>query len=162
MAKIMQMLGAILVPLLLLFSGGTAITLTGSRALASMEMSPANSSPGVATEAASQTVPQIQWGSNATHIEIQLTYPTTGWLALGLSPHGGMDQSDVLFGYVDDQTQEVIIQVSGKTSFQNPMKVAIDLKVIEGSRMFQNHPFRTKFRTSKRKKKFLKFFYFLF
>lgn len=55
--------------------------------------------------------PFIQWGTNRTHVEIQLTYPTTGWLALGLTPHGGMDQSDVLFGYVVDATGEVVVQV---------------------------------------------------
>ena len=55
--------------------------------------------------------PLIAWGTNDTHIEIELTYPTKGWLALGLTPNGGMDQSDVLFGYVDDETGDVIVQV---------------------------------------------------
>ena len=55
---------------------------------------------------------QVSWGYNATHIEMQLEYPTLGWMALGLSPSGGMDQSDVLFGYVNDSSQEVVIQVS--------------------------------------------------
>ncbi|OWA50096.1 hypothetical protein BV898_14622 [Hypsibius exemplaris] len=43
----------------------------------------------------------VAWGANDTHVEVELTYPTTGWLALGLSPDGGMDMSDVLFGYVN-------------------------------------------------------------
>jgi hypothetical protein len=53
---------------------------------------------------------RICWGNNETHIEVQLCYPTQGWLAMGLSPNGGMDQTDVLFGYVDDQTNEVVVQ----------------------------------------------------
>lgn len=54
---------------------------------------------------------ELCWGFNDSHIEVQLTYPTLGWLAMGLSPNGGMDQSDILFGYVNDTTNEVIIQV---------------------------------------------------
>ncbi|XP_055334960.1 MOXD1 homolog 1-like [Paramacrobiotus metropolitanus] len=53
---------------------------------------------------------EIAWGVNQTHIEVQLAYPTLGWLAMGLSPNGGMDQSDVLFAYVDDRTREVVVQ----------------------------------------------------
>ena len=52
-----------------------------------------------------------RWGVNATHLEIQLTYPTTGWMAFGLSPDGRMGDSDVLFGYVDDVNKEVVLQV---------------------------------------------------
>lgn len=54
--------------------------------------------------------PQIEWGINDTHIDIQLSYPSRGWIALGFSPNGGMDGTDVLFGYVDDRTHKVIIQ----------------------------------------------------
>ena len=53
----------------------------------------------------------LQWGTNDSHIEVQLTYPTLGWMAMGLSPDGGMNDSDVLFGYVNDTTNEVVIQV---------------------------------------------------
>ncbi|XP_055328910.1 MOXD1 homolog 1-like [Paramacrobiotus metropolitanus] len=53
---------------------------------------------------------EISWGTNDTHVEVQLSYPTLGWLAMGLSPDGGMDQSDVLFGYFDDQTNDIIVQ----------------------------------------------------
>jgi hypothetical protein len=123
MAPISQLLSAILAPLILLFSRATAITLTGRRDLTSMDMSSAN--PAAVMAAGTNgvkgaTVPQIQWGSNATHIEVQLTYPTTGWLALGLSPTGGMDQSDVLFGYVDDRTGEIVIQVRHERSSETP------------------------------------------
>ncbi|XP_055334962.1 MOXD1 homolog 1-like [Paramacrobiotus metropolitanus] len=53
---------------------------------------------------------EITWGTNQSHIEVQLAYPTLGWLAMGLSPNGGMDQSDVLFGYVDDRTHQPVVQ----------------------------------------------------
>lgn len=52
-----------------------------------------------------------RWGVNSSHVEIELTFPTTGWMAFGLSPDGGMDDSDVLFGYVDDTNREAVIQV---------------------------------------------------
>ena len=55
--------------------------------------------------------PRVEWGANETHIEVQLIYPTRGWLALGLSPDGGMHGSDVLFGYISDTTNEVVVQV---------------------------------------------------
>jgi hypothetical protein len=56
--------------------------------------------------------PELCWGYNDTHIEVQLSYPTLGWIAMGLSPNGGMDQSDILFGYVNDTSNEVVVQVS--------------------------------------------------
>ena len=52
-----------------------------------------------------------RWGINSTHIEMELTYPTKGWVAFGLSPHGQMDDADFLFGYVNDTTKEVVVQV---------------------------------------------------
>lgn len=58
--------------------------------------------------------PQIEWGLNSSHIDLQLSYPSLGWIAFGLSPNGGMNQTDVLFGYVDDQTQSCC---SGMLSF---------------------------------------------
>ncbi|XP_055334961.1 DBH-like monooxygenase protein 1 [Paramacrobiotus metropolitanus] len=60
--------------------------------------------------AAAGKAAEIAWGANATHVEVQLTFPTGGWVAMGLSPNGGMDQSDVLFGYVDAKTHEVVVQ----------------------------------------------------
>ncbi|OQV11713.1 putative DBH-like monooxygenase protein 1 [Hypsibius exemplaris] len=62
------------------------------------------------TGSAAVESPQIQWGTNESHIEVQLIYPTTGWMALGLTPNGGMDQSDVLFGYVGDKTGKLVVQ----------------------------------------------------
>ncbi|OQV22795.1 DBH-like monooxygenase protein 1-like protein [Hypsibius exemplaris] len=53
---------------------------------------------------------EISWGYNATHVEVQMTYRTQGWVALGLSPNGGMDQSDVLFGYINSTTNEPVVQ----------------------------------------------------
>lgn len=63
------------------------------------------------TENSDMVFPQVDWGVNSTHIDIQLSYPSLGWIAMGLSPNGGMDQSDVLFGYVEDETGRVIAQV---------------------------------------------------
>lgn len=51
-----------------------------------------------------------RWGINSTHIEMELTYPTKGWVAFGLSPDGQMDDADFLFGYVNDTTKEVVVQ----------------------------------------------------
>lgn len=64
-------------------------------------------------QSAGKTSPRVQWGSNSTHIEMQLSYPSLGWIALGFSPNGGMDQSDVLFGYVDDKSHRVFVQACG-------------------------------------------------
>lgn len=54
---------------------------------------------------------ELCWGFNETHIELQLSMQTKGWISIGLSPTGQMDQSDILFGYVEDATNEVIVQV---------------------------------------------------
>ncbi|XP_055340500.1 DBH-like monooxygenase protein 1 homolog [Paramacrobiotus metropolitanus] len=70
---------------------------------------------------------EISWGTNESHIEVQLSYPTHGWLAMGLSPDGGMDQSDVLFGYVDDLTLEVIVQ--DRYLQTNPAQMAVNLSL---------------------------------
>ncbi|XP_055328888.1 DBH-like monooxygenase protein 1 homolog [Paramacrobiotus metropolitanus] len=72
---------------------------------------------------------EISWGTNETHIEVQLSYPTQGWLAMGLSPEGGMDQSDVLFGYVDDLTNEVIVQ--DRYLQANLLKMSVNLSLDE-------------------------------
>ncbi|OQV22803.1 DBH-like monooxygenase protein 1-like protein [Hypsibius exemplaris] len=69
----------------------------------------------------------LSWGTNATHIEVQLAYPTLGWLAFGLSPTGGMDQADVLFGYVNDSTKEVVIQDRYLTANMAMMAVNLTL-----------------------------------
>ncbi|OQV14749.1 DBH-like monooxygenase protein 1 [Hypsibius exemplaris] len=82
----------------------TAIDLSHRHTLSGMHSMTGMETSGVAGE------PEIRWGTNTTHIEVELAYPTLGWLALGISPNGGMDQSDVLFGYVDDATREVIVQ----------------------------------------------------
>ncbi|GAV02865.1 hypothetical protein RvY_13377 [Ramazzottius varieornatus] len=53
---------------------------------------------------------EARWGINSTHLEMELAYPTKGWVAFGLSPDGHMDDADFLFGYVDDATKEVVVQ----------------------------------------------------
>ncbi|GAU92099.1 hypothetical protein RvY_04227 [Ramazzottius varieornatus] len=84
--------------------------------------------------------PTIEWGTNDTHIEMQLTYPTRGWLALGLSPDGGMDGADVLFGYINDTTNEVVLQDRSLMASLEEMMVKLTLdkiqnwKVVGGSK----------------------------
>ncbi|XP_055341552.1 DBH-like monooxygenase protein 1 homolog [Paramacrobiotus metropolitanus] len=46
----------------------------------------------------------LAWDYNATHIQLEYTAATRGWLALGISPNGGMNQSDVIFAWIDDTT----------------------------------------------------------
>ncbi|OQV13839.1 DBH-like monooxygenase protein 1 [Hypsibius exemplaris] len=52
----------------------------------------------------------IRWYYNASHLDIQLTGKTLGWLAVGFSPNGGMDQADVMMGWVDDRTRRAVVQ----------------------------------------------------
>jgi DOMON domain len=126
--------------LLLALSCVTAVQLDHKLLLGSMQMIQANPLPHKVVGAAKSentAIPQIQWGSNATHIEVQLTYPTTGWLALGLSPTGGMDQSDVVFGYVDDRTGEVVIQVRHERSSDAPSGLCLN-HLIEKDQKLEN------------------------
>ena len=53
----------------------------------------------------------LRWGYNATHIDMEITARTTGWLSVAISPNGGMNQADGLLAWVDDATGKVIIQV---------------------------------------------------
>ena len=43
-------------------------------------------------------------------IEIGIEAETTGWLAFGLSPNGGMEHSDIMIGWVDDNDGTVHLQ----------------------------------------------------
>jgi len=74
--------------------------------------------------------PQIEWGTDATHIEVQLTYPSLGWIAFGLSENGGMDKSDILFGYVTNvaagDTPVVVVQDRYLTAVETGITLARD------------------------------------
>ena len=43
-------------------------------------------------------------------IEIGIEANSTGWIAVGLSPNGGMEHSDIMIGWVDDVDGSVILQ----------------------------------------------------
>ncbi|GAU95204.1 hypothetical protein RvY_06862 [Ramazzottius varieornatus] len=46
----------------------------------------------------------LRWGFNTTHMDFEITAKTLGWLAVGISPNGGMNAADVLLAWVDDKT----------------------------------------------------------
>ncbi len=50
---------------------------------------------------------QLHWGFNveAKTIKFAVNVSTTGWVGLGLSPTGGMSNSDIVIGWVNDQGQ---------------------------------------------------------
>ncbi|XP_055348309.1 DBH-like monooxygenase protein 1 [Paramacrobiotus metropolitanus] len=52
---------------------------------------------------------RLSWRYNSTHIEVQATVQTPGWLALGLSPDGNMPNSDVFVAWVNDTTGETFL-----------------------------------------------------
>ena len=43
------------------------------------------------------TQPSLSWNYTTTDITFKLTLKTTGWVAFGLSPNGGMLNSDIIF-----------------------------------------------------------------
>merc|ERR1719385_441612 len=43
-------------------------------------------------------------------IAIGMEVNTTGWIAIGLSPNGGMENSDIMLGWVDDDDGSVVLQ----------------------------------------------------
>ncbi len=48
---------------------------------------------------------RVHWGFNveAKTIRFAVNVSTTGWVGLGLSPTGGMTNSDIVIGWVNDQ-----------------------------------------------------------
>ncbi|GAU95213.1 hypothetical protein RvY_06869 [Ramazzottius varieornatus] len=52
----------------------------------------------------------LSWGFNKTHIDFEITAKTLGWLAIGVSPNGGMNAADVLLAWVDDRTGKPTVQ----------------------------------------------------
>ncbi|OWA50095.1 DBH-like monooxygenase protein 1-like protein [Hypsibius exemplaris] len=90
--------------------------------------------PNATTDTGANSL-ELCWGFNDTHVEVQLSYPTLGWLTMGLSPNGGMDQSDVLFGYVNDTTNEVVIQDRFLTADMESMKIVLSLDKVQNWQM---------------------------
>lgn len=46
----------------------------------------------------------LKWNFDNESIDVEVSAKTTGWIAFGFSPNGGMDQSDVMFGFVENGT----------------------------------------------------------
>jgi len=49
------------------------------------------------------------WSINGDTIFYTITAQTTGWVGLGLSPTGNMPNSDIIVGWVDDNTNAVVV-----------------------------------------------------
>ena len=43
-------------------------------------------------------------------IDIGIEANTTGWIAIGISPNGGMENSDIMLGWIDDEDGTAILQ----------------------------------------------------
>lgn len=57
---------------------------------------------------------ELYWNFDreAETIEFAVRASTTGWVGFGLSPNGGMIGSDVVIGWVDDDSGEAFLHVS--------------------------------------------------
>lgn len=53
----------------------------------------------------------FRWSVDDNFIEIETVARTLGWLAFGFSPNGGMDQSDVMFGFVESGTGNISVSL---------------------------------------------------
>ncbi len=48
---------------------------------------------------------RLHWSVEGQSIRFAVNVSTTGWVGLGLSPTGGMRNSDIVIGWVNDQGQ---------------------------------------------------------
>jgi hypothetical protein len=55
---------------------------------------------------------RFYWNFTSTDLIGEIHVKTNGWVAFGLSPYGGMDKSDVIVGWIDDNTGIVNFTVS--------------------------------------------------
>ena len=55
---------------------------------------------------------RFYWNYTSTDLIGEIHVKTNGWIAFGLSPNGGMDNSDVIVGWIDDSTGTVNFTVS--------------------------------------------------
>lgn len=67
-------------------------------------------------------------------IDIGIEANSTGWIAVGLSPNGGMEHSDIMIGWIDDIDGTVILQDRYTEDSQSTPMLddTDDLKLIEG------------------------------
>lgn len=56
----------------------------------------------------------LKWNHSNGSMDFEVSAKTQGWIAFGFSPNGGMDQSDVMFGFVDKENGGGNITVSRK------------------------------------------------
>ncbi len=55
---------------------------------------------------------RFYWNFTSTDLVGEIHVKTNGWVAFGLSPNGGMDKSDVIVAWINDNTGEVHFTVS--------------------------------------------------
>ena len=56
---------------------------------------------------------ELYWNVTGDNITFAVRVQTQGWVGFGISPNGLMLDSDVVMGFVDDNTGAVTISVSG-------------------------------------------------
>ena len=70
----------------------------------------------------------MRWSLNATDVTVELIARTRGWIALGRSPDGMMDKSDILFAWIDPSGRTYVqvctssqgrLTLSEKLSYRN-------------------------------------------
>ncbi|MFW5745360.1 MAG: DOMON domain-containing protein [Spirochaetota bacterium] len=70
----------------------------GSAASESDDVSTDDEAPFATAEAIGMT---LGWRITGEDLEVELTGPTTGWIAVGFKPSRGMKDANILIGYVD-------------------------------------------------------------
>ncbi|XP_055351635.1 DBH-like monooxygenase protein 2 homolog [Paramacrobiotus metropolitanus] len=81
----------------------------------------------------------LKWNFVDDYIDLHLSAKTSGWLGFGFSPNGGMDQSDVLFAFVDNHTGQAnvtdrFITVSQPASVQLQLDKQQDWTLLSANR----------------------------
>ena len=59
----------------------------------------------------------LRWSFSADAIDVEASAKTLGWLAFGFSQDGGMDKSDVLFGFINSTSGRANISVCNRKIF---------------------------------------------
>jgi hypothetical protein len=62
----------------------------------------------------SSTGIEVHWEHNGSHIRVGLVSPGSGWVSIGFGPRGvGMDEANIVIGYVDEDEGLVIFDEVG-------------------------------------------------
>ncbi len=57
---------------------------------------------------------EVHWEHNGSHLKVGLVSPGSGWVSIGFGPRGtGMDEANIVIGYVDEDDFPVIIDEVG-------------------------------------------------